>query len=211
MSLASSALKHLSPRDRYLFQKYGVGPSRSVPFACLHHAFEYHARITPSAIAVEHFSALESITYGELDIAANKLAHRLRGLGVYPGKRVCILAHRSIPYVIAILAVLKAGGQYVPLDGVTVTDLTLAHVLEDSGALFTLAMEDYVHRVGDFPVLCLEQVINEDEVYYGKPLDLATGDDGIYVIYTSGTTGKPKGVDVRHRGITNCKSESGCR
>ena len=175
--------------DRHLFQSFAPGPSTSVPFTCIHHAFEYHARATPHAIAVEYMAAGQSISYINLDYAANRLAHRLRSHGIRPGRRVCILTQRSIANVVAVLAVLKAGGQYVPLDGVTVTDSTIAYVLRDSGASLVLCMEEYLQRFTGVPSLCLEEIIREDEqegADSSKPEDLSSGNDGIYVIYTSG-------------------------
>ena len=184
-----AALSSLSPRDRRFFQQHAAGPSTSVPFDCIHHAFEHHAGLTPYATAVEHASVGQSISYADLDRSANRLANRLRAQGIVPGERVCILSRRSIVNVIAILAVLKAGGQYVPLDGATVTDSTLEHVLRDSGAALVLCMDEYMHRIDGVPALCLEDVVRDDEATdadASKPQDLSSGRDGIYVIYTSG-------------------------
>jgi len=106
------------------------------------------------------------------------------------------------------LAVLKSGAQYVPLDAVTITDETLEFVLEDSTPGMVLVMEDYLHRVSQstVPVMCLEKSIVEDELarFDSSPVeDLSSSLDGAYCIYTSGTTGRPKGVSVRHEGVTN--------
>ncbi|KZV88847.1 acetyl-CoA synthetase-like protein [Exidia glandulosa HHB12029] len=187
-----------------LFHKFGFGVKREMPYDAVHHAFEHHARLQPHALAVEHLH--ESITYEQLDKAANRLAHRLRARGVLPGSRVCLLVQRSISMVVAILATLKAGAAYVPLDGGIVTDSTLDHVLHDSAAVLTLALSTFVHRVQDRNYLCLETVIAQDEADdadCSKPPDLTSPRDGVYVIYTSGTTGKPKGVDVMHRNVVN--------
>jgi amino acid adenylation domain-containing protein len=152
------------------------------------------------------------LTYRKLDIQANRLAHRLRTHGIASGKRVCILARRSIYLIAGILAVLKSGGQYVPLDAVTITDATLSYVLNDAKPAAVLVMDEFVHRVQcEVPVLNLEEVILADEISNAdssKPDDGTCPSDGAYVIYTSGTTGVPKGVDVRHRGITNVISGS---
>jgi non-ribosomal peptide synthetase component F len=202
------ALAHLSPADRQKFASYGFAPRRKVDIPVVHHGFERQARLQPDVVAVEHSLHNHSLTYAQLDRKANRLARRLRyDHGIKPGTRVCILTCRSIYYVVAVIAVLKAGGQYVPLDGVTVTDATLQHVLSDSGADLCLVMREYHHRVGVVtPALVIEDAMDEDErtaACADKPEDLSSPDDGAYVIYTSGTTGKPKGVDVRHRGVTN--------
>ncbi|KAF9011777.1 hypothetical protein BDQ17DRAFT_1396862 [Cyathus striatus] len=188
----SGALSHLCSADRTLFYQYGFGSRRSVEIPVIHHAFEKHAQLQPEAIAVEHSVAYETITYGHLESRANQLAHLLRARGIVPGKRVCILARRSIWFIVAILAVLKSGGQYVPLDGPTITDETLQFVLSDADPSIVLVMQDFHSRV---PA--------------GLPtLGLSSPSDGAYCIYTSGTTGRPKGVDVRHRGVTNVISGS---
>lgn len=206
-SLSYAALADLSPQDRAKFYSYGLGPSRHVEIPIVHHAFETHARTQPHAIAVEHNLSEQSLTYAELDVQANRLARRLRHEGIAPGKRVCILAKRSTYLIVAILAVLKSGGQYVPLDAVTITDTTLDYVLGDASPSAVLVMDEYAYRVRpDIPTLIIEDVILEDELANAdstKPEDLTTPSDGCYVIYTSGTTGVPKGVDVRHRGVTN--------
>ncbi|GFZ52166.1 hypothetical protein JCM24511_09939 [Saitozyma sp. JCM 24511] len=200
-----NALASLSPYEVAFFNTHCTGRMTTVPFELIHSSFEHHARLAPDVVAVEHASQGESITFGDLDRAANALAHRLRSQGIVPGQRVCILSKRSVANVIAVLSVLKAGGQYVPLDSATITDETLAHVLVDSGAALVLCMGDYLHRVSGVPVVPLEEAIRETEGGdHSKPEELARGSDGVYVIYTSGTTGKPKGVDVRHSGVTNC-------
>ncbi|KAJ7484437.1 putative nonribosomal peptide synthetase [Mycena latifolia] len=203
-----SGLSTLSPEDIVLFYRYGLGPRRHVEFPVIHHSFEHHARMQPNAIAVEHAIYGQTLTFSQLDIRANRLARRLRAQGISPGKKVCILSRRSIHLIVGILAVLKSGGQYVPLDAVTIPDSTLSYVLNDSKPSAVLAMSEFVHRVSPdiVPTINLESVIEADELANAdgsKPPDTTTPFDGAYIIYTSGTTGVPKGVDVRHRGVTN--------
>lgn len=230
------AIANLSPEDQRLFVEYGFAEREPVPFDCVHHAFEFQAATRPSATAVEHLK--DSITYAELNRKANGLAQQLRAMGVKPGKRVCILVQRSIAMVVGILATLKAGAQYVPLDGGIVTQSTLDFVLEDSEATVVLVLKEFAHRVTSTPtrhVVELEAAIrkcDERGADCSKPIDLSSPNDGVYVIYTSGkqmisnctifypvtlclinfagTTGKPKGVDVMHRNVTNCKCTSPC-
>ncbi|KZV88846.1 nonribosomal peptide synthetase 12 [Exidia glandulosa HHB12029] len=194
---------HLTALDRARFVEFGFGERQPVPFPTIHAAFEHQARSYPAATAVEHLS--RSISYAALDASANKLAARLRQLGVRPGIRVCMLVQRSIPMVVGILAVLKAGGAYVPLDGGIVTDSTLEHVIADSGAPLVLALREFAPRVKTGRILCLEDIIAQDDniEYVGHVENLSTPNDAVYVIYTSGTTGKPKGVEVMHRNVVN--------
>ncbi|KZT42672.1 nonribosomal peptide synthetase 12 [Sistotremastrum suecicum HHB10207 ss-3] len=199
-----SALLDLSESDRELFALYGLGQRLEPPFGCVHHAFDHYVARHPSALAVDHLG--EQISYHDLHRKSSNLARHLRHLGVRPGTRVVLLAQRSIPFVAAILATLKAGGCYVPLDGTIVTDSTLDHVLHDSDAIMVLYMKEYAHRVTGFPSVCLEEALdhaNKSETENFEIQDLSSPSDSAYVIYTSGTTGKPKGVDVMHSNVTN--------
>ncbi|KAI0801910.1 nonribosomal peptide synthetase 12 [Irpex lacteus] len=196
-----SALQCLSAEDTALFYRFGFGKRAEAPFQCIHHAFEHHAARDPNAIAVEHLGS--TITYGELDSRANALARQLRSMGVLPGSRVCLLVQRSIPMVVGIVAILKAGAAYVPLDGGIVTDSTLAFVLKNSKATLVLALADYVHRVSSLPLINLNDVMATPDSITPKPQDLSSPGDSAYIIYTSGTTGTPKGVEVMHRNVVN--------
>jgi non-ribosomal peptide synthetase component F len=203
-SVNLKAISALSPEDQKLFIRYGFGFEETAPFNCVHHAFAYHATAQPSAIAVEHLR--ETITYGDLNVRSNRLARNLQSSGVRQGSRVVLLAERSILFVTGILAILKAGASYVPLDGGIVTDSTLDYVIKDSEAAVTLSMKAYIHRPKTERVLCLEDCLEESAVFPpSEPLIASKPTDGVYVIYTSGTTGKPKGVDVMHYNVTNCK------
>ena len=134
-------------------------------------------------------------TYGELDGAANALAHRLRGQGVGPGTLVGIVLPRTAAIVPAILAVLKTGAAYLPLEPDLPTE-RIAATLADAGPLLVLAAGEVPwHRT----------MLLDDGVLdcAGAPIDLAVPDAPAYVIYTSGSTGRPKGVQVPHRAIGN--------
>ncbi|KAF9445393.1 nonribosomal peptide synthetase 12 [Macrolepiota fuliginosa MF-IS2] len=199
---SQSQIHNLSPVDRALFYRFGIGEARESPFSCVHHAFEYHALRQPDTAAVIDFE--ERITYGELERQANCLAAHLRDMGVQPDSRVCVLVERSILMVVAILGVLKAGAAYIPLDGNIVSDTTLAHALGGSGSDIVLTLSKFITRVVGENVVNLENAIcATSSAHCRKPKDLATTKGGAYVIYTSGTTGTPKGVDVSHRNVTN--------
>lgn len=196
--LNQDLLHPLSPEDRVLFSRYGVGERLQPPFPCIHHAFEFQVRHHPDSIAVEDFQ--QKITYAKLDRQANCLATRLRMEGrVFPSARVCLLAERSIPMVVGILAILKAGAAYIPLDGNIVTDNTLRHALNDSAPLLVLAQRKFVNRVNEIPTMCLEDSIcrGPTETHCVKPVDLSGTNDSAYIIYTSGKPDK-----FRHVAIT---------
>ena len=175
---------------------------RTFPVFCLHERFEEQARRTPDAVAVRHED--ESLSYRELNELANRLAHRLRALGVKPDALVALCLERSLDLVVAVLAVLKAGGAYVPLDPEYPAE-RLAFVLSDCDAAVLVTQEPLLDRfVESAPatVVCvdrdrtlIERESAEDPSPAARPENLA------YVIYTSGSTGQPKGVLVEHRNV----------
>ena len=201
--LLDPGLDELSELDRYLFRQFGWGPSVAVPHECIHHAFERQAALRPDAIAVEHLGS--TITYGELDRQANRLAAHLAGHGVVPGDNVGLFVRRSIPMVVGLLSALKAGAAYVPQD-VHVAPLTqLRHIVDTASIRVILTTSGFEDRVPDGAVR-----IAVDEVM-SAPLDgrhdtfrvPVAPDSGCYVLFTSGTTGRPNGVVVTHRNVCN--------
>lgn len=169
--------------------EFGFGDTVVPPFQCVHHAFAFHAASSPVNIAVEDFA--ENITYAELDQKSTCLSVRLRSLGVGRHSRVCLLVERSVPMVIGILGIIKAGAAYVPLDGNVVSDSTLRHVLQDSSATAILTFRKFASRLehsavpaiylDDFKCECL--VTSECKNHFN---DLSVAEDSVYVIYTSG-------------------------
>ncbi|MDF0674712.1 MAG: amino acid adenylation domain-containing protein [Nitrospira sp.] len=147
----------------------------------------------------------QSLTYGELDARANRLAQYLQKLGIGPDMRVGLCVERSLDLIVGLLGVLKAGGAYVALDPKLPKE-RLAFMLSDSGARVVLtqaasgdlssdSMLRQVYLDRDWP----EIVAGTDEPLrrHVRPENLA------YVIYTSGSTGRPKGVTVEHRQVVN--------
>jgi acyl transferase domain-containing protein/non-ribosomal peptide synthetase component F len=164
---------------------------------CLHHAFEARAREAPAAPAL--VCAEEVLTYGELDSRAGRLARHLRCLGVGPEMPVGVCAHRSADLVVALLAVLKAGGAYLPLDPAYPRE-RLAFLLGDAGAAVLLAPSGLADELL-LPTGALRVALDEPETWNGGgALPPAVPDNLAYLIYTSGSTGLPKGVAVRHGG-----------
>lgn len=174
---------------------------------CLHAVFEAQASRTPDATAIVCGDG--RWTYGELDRAANSLARRLRALGAAPGVFVATYFERSELPVIAILACLKSGAAYVPIDPVYPGERIL-HIVTQLGPVLCLtetALAEGAERLfGSTRAMVLDASwadvtawpdapIPPDESGVG-PADLA------YVIYTSGTSGRPKGVMAEHRHVT---------
>ncbi|KAF6802337.1 nonribosomal peptide synthetase 12 [Colletotrichum sojae] len=207
------SLESLSLADRVLFNQFSRGPSEVVPYHVVHHAFESIAAAHPDVTAVRHYDGT-TITYRELNRRANILANELRTThGLRKGDRVVLVYSRCIEMVVFIFAVLKAGGQYVPLDGGIIPEDTLGYDIADSQAPVVLCLPRFREKVlRSVPEdrRDVVRVVDLDENSWiwkhgnaGHPGVVVKPEDGAYVIYTSGTTGRPKGVDVRHEGVTN--------
>jgi len=171
--------------------------------ACFHQAFEEHAASNPDRAAVVFHD--ETLTYGQLNEQANRLAHYLQSLGVGPDRRVAICLDRSPRMLAALLAVAKAGGAYVPLDP-DWPSARLQLLMQDIQAPVVLTEEQLLPAFGDSAArfICLDRdaALFERESSENPVSDVAP-DHLVYVIYTSGSTGLPKGVLVPHRGLMN--------
>ena len=170
---------------------------------CLHHLFEEQTRRTPDAMAV--IGESQSLTYAQLDRAANHLARRLQTHGVQPESRVAICAGRSPLAVVGILAILKAGGAFVPLDPAYPED-RLAFMLRDSAPHLLLTEPQLAaglrERFGTIAVpVDIEELCNVQAAAHPEAAVQAA--NLAYLMYTSGSTGEPKGVMIEHRAICN--------
>jgi amino acid adenylation domain-containing protein len=168
---------------------------------CIHQLFEEQVNRTPEAIAVV-FEGI-SLTYGELNRRANRLAHLLQQFGIRREIRVAVHLDRSLEYAVSVLGILKAGGVYVPL----ARDYPLDRqrfMLEDSGAAVVLTMNPLSKALQqpNLTVLDLSRAAASLEVCAtDNPESPGSADDLAYVMYTSGSTGRPKGVTIPHRGV----------
>jgi amino acid adenylation domain-containing protein len=170
-------------------------------FSSLSSRFEAQVRANPTAKALTLDGA--SLSYGELNSRANRLAAVLRGLEVGPEALVGIHLDRSFDLISGIFAILKAGGAYLPLDLACPED-RLDFMLEDSGAKVLITESSLVSRFANFKgtVICLDK--DADKIASQSPEDVAsatTPDQLAYVIYTSGSTGKPKGCLVTQANV----------
>jgi amino acid adenylation domain-containing protein len=175
---------------------------------CVHRLFEAEAARTPDALAVIFED--QTLTYGELNQKADRVARRLRAAGVRTESLVGVSLERSVEMVLAIFGILKAGGAYVPLDPTLPKD-RLTFMAEDSSVKLILTTSQLLKQLEDIsaPTLCMDQ---EWETTIPGDNDSPTASDEhwgaeskniAYVIYTSGSTGKPKGVMTPHEAVTN--------
>ncbi|GLV55543.1 hypothetical protein KDH_23870 [Dictyobacter sp. S3.2.2.5] len=172
--------------------------------ATLHQLFEERVTHTPDALAVrfEH----QRLTYRQLDERANQLAHYLRQQpGIQAESCVGLCVERSLDMVIGLLAILKAGCSYIPLDP-GYPQARIAYVLEQAGISVLLTQQPLLARLPEFAgtILCLDHSAGRIAAEPVTPLQLPVPADGLaYVIYTSGSTGLPKGVQITHHNVVN--------
>jgi amino acid adenylation domain-containing protein len=196
----------LGPAERHQVLVEWNATAASLPSAArVHELVEEQAALRSSALAVT--GGGRRLTYGELDARANRLAHRLRGLGVGPEVTVALLMARSPELVAAMLGVLKAGGAYLPLDPAYPAE-RLAFMLEDAGAPMLLTTEEQRARLDladrGVRVLAVDSIDEELAAETaGRAPRRGSGEDAAYVIYTSGSTGRPKGVQVSHANLAH--------
>ncbi len=202
-----TSLPLLAPAERLQmlveWNDTGTGLVRDVPDdRCLHELFAAQAATTPEAVAV--VCGTERLTYGELNRRANRLANRLRALGVGPETPVGVCLERGPELVPALLGILKAGGAYVPLDP-AYPEERLAFILEDSGVPVLVTQRALASRLpGSAARVVVEDRAGDSDGDAGLivPAGDAGEDNLAYLIYTSGSTGLPKGVAITHRNAT---------
>lgn len=149
-----------------------------------HERFEEQAARSPGAVAVR--CGAQTLTYGELNARANRLAHYLRRRGIGPDRLVAVCMERTPQLVAALLAIWKAGGAYVPIDPGYPRE-RIDFMLGDSGA----------------SVVLTDELPNADGESAGNPACTAASSNLAYVMYTSGSTGRPKGAQITHAGLAN--------
>ncbi|PHM49273.1 non-ribosomal peptide synthetase [Xenorhabdus miraniensis] len=179
---------------------------------CIHQLIEQQVERTPDAIAVRYEN--QTLSYAELNVRANRLAHQLIALGVMPDQPVAICVTRSLERIVGLLAVLKAGGAYVPLDPAYPGE-RLAYLLTDAAPTILLADnigraalgEEALKTVTVLDPNTLSDQPETDQPDNNPQIPDLTSRHLAYVIYTSGSTGRPKGVMIEHQSLVNLTLE----
>lgn len=202
-----SALKLLTPaEENVLLRDWNDTRTKYPRQAALHELFADQARSTPDAPALIFGDV--SWTYRKLDQRANQLARHLQQHGVAPGHRVGVSLDRSPDLIASLLAILKTGAAYVPLDAAYPPE-RLAAMSRDAGLLTVLTTSTAAHLWAGLKIISLDLDAAAIEARDASELpSTGTGSDLAYVMFTSGSTGQPKGVAVPHRAVIRLVRET---
>lgn len=194
-------LEFIPPPEKELLLSSGIGPSPDLPSGTLCRLFEAQAIAQADKNAV--ISGEDILTYGQLNVLANKCANNLiNKFGIKPGDLVGVIMDRSERLVAVLMGILKAGAAYVPIDP-SYPAARITYVLSDASVKLVIC--NTASQVPDGILQVQEDILMADTaaVYESNPLLVVTPDDLAYVIYTSGTTGQPKGVMITHAALVN--------
>ena len=180
-----------------------TAPAVSIPVL-----FAAQVARAPEAVAISFEGRL--MTYREVDEASNRLAHLLVGEGAGPGQRVALLLSRSAEAIVAILAVLKTGAAYVPIDP-AVPAARMEFVLGDAAPIAAITTAGLAERLAGCELLVINADDQRIDTQPSTALPAPAADEIAYLIYTSGTTGVPKGVAISHRNVTELLEAAGDR
>ena len=200
---AVAALPLLDPAEAtQLLQAWNATVTPYPAHRAVHELFEEWAAKTPGATAV--VAGDRALTYGELNAQANRLARRLRARGAGPDQPVAVAAERTLEMVVALVAVLKAGGCYLPFDPADPAD-RLAFSFRQAGARLLLAPAEAGPRLPAGTGAEWLPVQLDDPAHLAEPADNLPNrtrpDHLAYVTFTSGSTGRPKGICIPHRAV----------
>ncbi|HWJ51151.1 MAG TPA: amino acid adenylation domain-containing protein, partial [Solirubrobacteraceae bacterium] len=198
-----SRLALLTDEERHTMLVDWNATRRPYDRRCLHELIAEQAARSPDALAV--VSEHDRLTYGQLDARSNQLAHELIEAGVERGSLVGMCLERSVDLLVSMLAVLKAGAAYVPIDP-TYPPQRQEFMLADAEAPVLITQSRFLGAVDPrgARVVCVDRDRAQIETRPTEPVGIEVDpEQRAYVIYTSGSTGRPKGVEVTHRSVAN--------
>jgi amino acid adenylation domain-containing protein len=201
--LPLSQLELMDSAERRQLLRDWNNTQQDIPQVCIHQLFEQQAERSPSRIAVQ--CGDQRLTYRALNERSNRLARYLIEQGVQPGDRIGICLEPSIDILCAVLASIKTGAAYIPMDGNYPKD-RLSHMLENANIQLLLTHSSLAASLPEdaCKLIMLDQLKAQTDALDHSNLNLdISPDDLLYVVYTSGSTGKPKGAGVRHRNESN--------
>ncbi|QSB13993.1 amino acid adenylation domain-containing protein [Natronosporangium hydrolyticum] len=196
-----SSLPSMPRAEAELLTQWAQGPVEEIPQSTLPDLFERHVAERPDQVVVIHGE--QELSFAELNRRANQLAHLLIDAGVGADDLIAVVVERSVEMVVAVLAVHKAGGAYLPIDP-SYPPERVALLIEDAAAELVLTQGRFADRISapQARVIRLDDEPAVDHPTSNPPRRCGPGDLA-YVIYTSGSTGTPKGVCVEHRSVVN--------
>ncbi|MEM8604799.1 MAG: amino acid adenylation domain-containing protein, partial [Cyanobacteria bacterium P01_H01_bin.121] len=177
----------------------------NIPSACIHELIEQQASQNPDAIAVVF--ADQALSYQQLNERANQLAHYLQSLGITAGERLGICLERSLDLIVGLLAILKVGAVYIPLD--PNYPVERSHFVATNAQLKGILIHDQTAHLRaqlQIDLNWIDLATDQAAIAQQPTANLGTQvkpDDLAYLIYTSGSTGQPKGVPIQHRSLVN--------
>ncbi|MEL6468394.1 MAG: amino acid adenylation domain-containing protein [Cyanobacteria bacterium J06623_4] len=203
----------LTQAEQQQLRAMGEGDRAPISPTCVYQQFEQRVADTPEAIAVlfspdasDSKTSESKLTYQQLNHKANQVAHYLQSQGVGKGTRVGVCLTRSPEMIVTLLAILKSGGTYIPLDPSHPTE-RLSYIISDAQIELLVSTCDVAQNLlvkQNTTVLLLDE---QSRVIGSQPVknlsDYTEASDRAYILYTSGSTGKPKGVPILHRNLTN--------
>ncbi|PVZ42392.1 non-ribosomal peptide synthetase [Pseudomonas sp. CC120222-01a] len=192
----------LTAAEQLQLQRWNPLAIAQEPEPLIHQRIEAQARLRPEALAALHDG--QPLSYGELNGRANQLARQLIGLGAGPDQRIAVVAQRGLDTLVGLLAVLKAGAAYVPIDPAHPQE-RLTYLLEDSTPCVVLTQSRLSARLPahGLPQIELDRCTWQAASAEAPVVAHLAANHLVYVIYTSGSTGLPKGVMVEHRMLAN--------